>query len=157
MKEWYMLEPGQKAPDFTLNTQDGKAVSLSDYKGKKVVLYFYPKDNTPGCTKEACNLRDNQSVLKEKSVVVLGVSIDDEASHQKFSNKYDLNFDLLADPEKKVVNLYGVWGEKNMYGRKYMGTNRWTYLINEDGVIDKIYKKVKVSEHAQEIIKDWGL
>lgn len=152
-----MLEPGQKAPDFTLNTQDGKAVSLSDYKGKKVVLYFYPKDNTPGCTKEACNLRDNQSVLKEKSVVVLGVSIDDEASHQKFSNKYDLNFDLLADPEKKVVNLYGVWGEKNMYGRKYMGTNRWTYLINEDGVIDKIYKKVKVSEHAQEIIKDWGL
>lgn len=152
-----MLETGQKAPDFTLNNQDGKAISLSDYKGKKVVLYFYPKDDTPGCTKEACNLRDNQSVLKEKGVVVLGVSIDDEVSHQKFINKYDLNFDLLADPEKKVVNLYGVWGEKNMYGRKYMGTNRWTYLINEDGVIDKIYKKVKVSEHAQEIIKDWGL
>lgn len=152
-----MLETGQKAPDFTLNNQDGKAVSLSDYKGKKVVLYFYPKDDTPGCTKEACNLRDNQSVLKEKGVVVLGVSIDDEVSHQKFINKYNLNFDLLADPEKQVVNLYGVWGEKNMYGRKYMGTNRWTYLINDDGVIDKIYKKVKVSEHAQEIIKDWGL
>ncbi|MCF7798171.1 MAG: thioredoxin-dependent thiol peroxidase [Lentisphaeria bacterium] len=152
-----MLEPGQTAPDFTLKNQEGKTVSLSQFKGKKVVLYFYPKDDTPGCTKEACNLRDNQSVLTEKGVVVLGVSTDDEASHQKFSQKYNLNFDLLADPDKEVVNLYGVWGEKNMYGRKYMGTNRWTYLINEEGVIDKIYKKVKVSEHAQEIIKDWEI
>ena len=152
-----MLKEGQKAPDFTLNNQSGKAISLSDFKDRKIVLYFYPKDNTPGCTKEACNLRDNNEILKEKGVVVLGVSIDNEASHQKFIGKYDLNFDLLADTDKKVVNLYGVWGEKSMYGRKYMGTMRWTYLINEDGVIDKIYQKVSVSSHAEDIIKDWNL
>lgn len=152
-----MLEEGQIAPAFTLNNQAGKAVSLADFKGKKVVLYFYPKDDTPGCTKEACNLRDNHAALSEKGVVILGVSIDPEKSHSKFSEKYDLNFDLLSDIDKTVVNLYGVWGEKSLYGRKYMGTNRWSFLINEKGVIDKIYKKVKVSEHAEEIIKDWNL
>lgn len=152
-----MLTEGQAAPTFTLNNQSGQAVSLEKLRGKKVVLYFYPKDDTPGCTKEACNLRDNHKSLTKKDVVVLGISIDSEKSHQKFSEKYNLNFNLLADPDKEVVNMYGVWGEKSLYGRKYMGTNRWSFLINEAGVIDKIYTKVKVSQHAEDIIHDWGL
>ncbi|HCW75458.1 MAG TPA: thioredoxin-dependent thiol peroxidase [Candidatus Marinimicrobia bacterium] len=152
-----MLTEGQTAPLFTLNNQAGHPVSLEKLKGKKVVLYFYPKDDTPGCTKQACNLRDNQSLLTQKGVVVLGISTDSEKSHQKFSDKYQLNFDILADPDKDVVNMYGVWGEKSLYGRKYMGTNRWSFLINETGVIDKIYTKVKVTQHSEDIIKDWGL
>ncbi|PIZ64061.1 MAG: thioredoxin-dependent thiol peroxidase [Candidatus Marinimicrobia bacterium CG_4_10_14_0_2_um_filter_48_9] len=152
-----MLTEGQTAPLFTLNNQAGHPVSLEKLKGKKVVLYFYPKDDTPGCTKQACNLRDNQSQLTQKGVVVLGISTDSEKSHQKFSDKYQLNFDILADPDKDVVNMYGVWGEKSLYGRKYMGTNRWSFLINETGVIDKIYTKVKVTQHSEDIIKDWGL
>ncbi len=152
-----MLEEGHKAPGFTLYNQENQSVSLVDFSGKKVVLYFYPKDNTPGCTKEACNLRDNYSVLRDKGVVVLGVSTDSARSHEKFVRKYDLNFDLLADTEKKVVNQYGAWGEKRMYGRTYAGTLRRTYLINEKGVIDKVYKKVRVSQHAEDIIKDWNL
>ena len=152
-----MLEAGNKAPEFTLNDQDGNSVSLKDFKGSKVVLFFYPKDNTPGCTKEACSFRDNMPALKDKGVVVLGVSIDDEKSHQKFIAKQDLNFPLLADTEKQVVEAYGVWGEKSMYGRKYMGTFRKTFLIDEEGVIARVYDKVKVATHAEDIISDWNL
>ena len=148
-----MLNEGDKAPDFKANDQDGNEVSLSGFKGKKVVLYFYPKDDTPGCTKQACSLRDGFPALKEAGITILGVSVDDEKSHRKFIDKYDLPFTLLADTEKDIVNKYGVWGEKNMYGRKYMGTNRTTFLIDEAGTIRKIFKKVKVSEHADEVMK----
>lgn len=148
-----MLQEGDKAPDFTSKDQNGEKVKLSDYKGQKVVLYFYPKDDTPGCTKQACSLRDGFSELKKNNITVLGVSVDDEKSHQKFIAKYDLPFTLIADTDKDIVERYGVWGEKNMYGRKYMGTNRHTYLINEDGTIRKIMKKVKVGEHADEVLK----
>ena len=147
-----MLEVGNKAPDFSVKDQDGKVVKLKDFKGKKVVLYFYPKDDTPGCTKQACSLRDGFPKLKKNNIEILGVSIDDEKSHQKFIEKYDLPFTLLADTEKEVVNKYGVYGEKNMYGRKYMGTNRTTFLIDEDGKIVKIFKRVKVAEHADEVL-----
>lgn len=148
-----MLEAGNKAPDFSVKDQDGNKVKLSDFKGKKVVLYFYPKDDTPGCTKQACSLRDGFPKLKQNNIEVLGVSIDDEESHQKFIEKYDLPFTLLADTDKKVVNKYGVYGEKNMYGRKYMGTKRMTFLIGEDGKIKKIFKRVKVAEHADEVLE----
>lgn len=148
-----MLKEGDKAPDFTAKNQDGGEVKLSDFKGEKVVLYFYPKDDTPGCTKQACSLRDGFPKLKENNITVLGVSTDDEKSHRKFIEKYDLPFTLLADTDKEIVNKYGVYGEKNMYGRKYMGTNRTTFLIDEDGKIAKIMKKVKVSEHADEVLK----
>ena len=128
-------------------------MSLADLRGKRVVLYFYPKDDTPGCTKEACSLRDSFDVFEEKGIKIFGVSIDDEKSHQKFIAKYDLPFDLLADTDKQLVSDYGVWGEKNMYGKKYMGINRTTFLIDEDGKIAKIFKKVKVDEHADEVLK----
>lgn len=147
-----MLKEGDKAPDFSVKNQDGKKVKLKDFKGKKVVLYFYPKDDTPGCTKQACSLRDGFPKLKQNNIEVLGVSIDDEKSHRKFIEKYDLPFTLLADTEKEVVNKYGVYGEKNMYGRKYMGTSRHTFLIDEEGKIKKIFKRVKVSEHADEVL-----
>ena len=148
-----MLEAGDKAPDFTAKNQDGTKIKLSDFKGKKIVLYFYPKDDTPGCTKQACSLRDDFPKLKKNNIEVLGVSIDDEKSHQKFIEKYDLPFTLIADTDKKVVNKYGVYGEKNMYGRKYMGTKRTTFLIDEDGKIKKIFKRVKVAEHADEVLE----
>ena len=148
-----MLNEGDLAPDFTSKDQNGKEIKLSDYKGKKVVLYFYPKDDTPGCTKQACSLRDGFPKLKASNIEVLGVSVDDEKSHQKFIAKYDLPFTLVADTEKDIVNKYGVWGEKNMYGRKYMGTNRHTFLIDEQGKLKKIMKKVKVAEHADEVLK----
>ena len=148
-----MLEAGEKAPDFTAKDQDGNKVKLSDFKGKKVVLYFYPKDDTPGCTKQACSLRDGFPKLKKNNIEVLGVSIDDKESHRKFIEKYDLPFTLLADTDKKVVNKYGVYGEKNMYGKKYMGTKRTTFLIGEDGKIIKIFKRVKVAEHADEVLE----
>jgi len=150
-----MLKAGDKAPDFLLNDQDGKKHELRDYKGKKLVIYFYPKDQTPGCIKEACSFRDNMNMLKKKGIEVLGVSIDSEQSHQNFTAKQALNFPLLADIEKKMVTDYGTWGEKAMYGRKYMGTFRKTFLINENGVIDKIYEKVKVATHAEDILNDW--
>lgn len=151
-----MLKEGNKAPDFTAKDQDGNKVKLSDYKGQKVVLYFYPKDDTPGCTKEACSFRDANSVYKKKGIKVFGVSTDDEKSHQKFIEKYKLPFDLLADTDKKIVEKYGVWGEKSMYGKKYMGTHRKTFLIGEDGKIVKIFDKVKVAEHADEVLKAFG-
>lgn len=147
-----LLEPGDTAPDFTVNDQDGQPVSLSDFKGKKVVLYFYPKDNTPGCTKEACNLRDNHQVLTDKGFVVLGVSPDNEKSHQKFIAKFDLPFALLADTEKEIATKYQVWGEKSMYGRTYEGVYRTTYVIDEQGKIEHVIPKVKTGEHAAQVL-----
>lgn len=151
-----MLNEGDIAPDFTTKDQNGNAVKLSDFKGKRVVLYFYPKDDTPGCTKEACSLRDSFDVFEEKGIKILGVSTDSEKSHQKFITKYNLPFDLLADTEKEIVEAYGVWGEKSMYGKKYFGINRTTFLIDEDGKIVKIFKKVKVDEHAGEVLEAFG-
>jgi len=148
-----MLKEGDSAPDFTTKNQNGDEVKLSDLKGKRVVLYFYPKDDTPGCTKEACSLRDSFASFEEKGIKVLGVSNDDEKSHRKFISKYSLPFDLLADTDKSLVNAYGVYGEKNMYGKKYMGINRTTFLIDEDGKIAKIFNKVKVDEHADEVLE----
>jgi peroxiredoxin Q/BCP len=148
-----MLEVGNVAPDFEGKDQDGKLVKLSDYRGKKVALYFYPKDDTSGCTAQACDLRDNYQTLLDKGYVVLGVSIDSEKSHQKFIQKYDLPFPLLADTEKEVVEKYGVWQEKSMYGRKYMGTMRYTFVIDENGIIQDIIKKVDTKNHAAQLLK----
>lgn len=147
------LNEGDKAPDFKVNNQKGEPTSLADYKGKKVVLYFYPKDDTPGCTKEACNLRDNYEALLKQDYAILGVSPDNEAKHQKFIDKYDLPFDLLADTEKEIAEAYGVWVEKNMYGRKYMGIKRTTFVIDEEGNISEIIKKVDTKAHAEQILK----
>lgn len=147
-----MLEVGKKAPDFTLKDQDGNKRKLSDYKGRPVVLYFYPKDDTPGCTKEACSFRDNFGTFKRKGIEVLGVSIDDEKSHVKFREKYDLPFTLLSDLDKKAVEKYGVWVEKNMYGKKKWGAARKTFLIDKDGKIKHIFNKVKTDIHAQEVL-----
>jgi peroxiredoxin Q/BCP len=151
-----ILSVGDKAPAFSTTDQDGKPVKLSDYKGKKVVLYFYPKDDTPGCTKEACNFRDAWPKLRRRKVDVLGVSVDDAKSHRKFADKFSLPFTLLADTEKKIVNDYGVWGEKSLYGRKYMGTNRVTYLIDEKGKIAAVWPKVKVDDHVDEVLEAVG-
>jgi peroxiredoxin Q/BCP len=150
-----MLKEGDAAPDFVSTDQDGNAVKLSDFAGKRVVLYFYPKDDTPGCTKEACSFRDADDIFSAKGIKVLGVSTDSEKSHQKFISKYQLPFDLLADTEKQIVEAYGVWGEKSMYGKKYMGTMRKTFLI-DDGKIVKIFEKVSVSEHADEVLAAFG-
>ncbi|QNK62090.1 thioredoxin-dependent thiol peroxidase [Pedobacter sp. PAMC26386] len=147
------LKEGQKAPEFTATDQDGNTVSLGQFSGKIVVLYFYPKDDTPGCTAEACDFRDNYQGLKAKDIVVLGVSVDDEKSHQKFATKHSLPFTLLADTDKKIVEAYGVWGEKNMYGKKYMGTNRTTFVIDENGVITHIIKKVDTKNSTAQILE----
>jgi thioredoxin-dependent peroxiredoxin len=151
-----MLKEGSKAPDFTAVDQNGSKIKLSDLKGERVVLYFYPKDDTPGCTKEACSFRDANDVYAEKGIKVFGVSTDDEKSHQKFISKYALPFDLLADTDKNIVEKYGVWGEKSMYGKTYMGTQRKTFLIDETGKIVKIFDKVNVAEHADEVLEAFG-
>ena len=151
-----MLQEGKTAPDFTAKNQNGESIKLSDLRGKRVVLYFYPKDDTPGCTKQACSLRDSFDVFEEKGIKVFGVSADDENSHRKFIAKYALSFDLLADTDKEIVNAYGVYGEKMNYGKKYLGINRTTFLIDEAGVIVKIFKKVKVDEHAVEVLEAFG-
>ena len=151
-----LLAVGDKAPAFRTTDQDGKTVSLQDFKGRKVVLYFYPKDDTPGCTKEACSFRDGWAAFRRRKVAVLGVSVDDEKSHKKFVEKYSLPFTLLADTDKKIVEGYGAWGEKNMYGRKYMGTRRVTYLIDEKGKIAAVWPKVKPDGHADEILEAVG-
>jgi thioredoxin-dependent peroxiredoxin len=148
------LQVGQKAPAFTGVDQDGKKVSLSELKGSKLVLYFYPEDDTPTCTIQACNLRDNYSLLKKNGFQVIGVSPDAEDKHRKFREKYDLPFTLLADPQHKIIEKYGVWGEKNLYGRKYMGIHRTTFVIDENGVIQKIFLRPKNKAHAEEIVKD---
>jgi peroxiredoxin Q/BCP len=150
------LHEGEKAPAFISKDQDGKKIALGDFKGKKIVLYFYPEDNTPTCTVQACNLRDNYSLLKKNGFTVLGVSPDDEKAHKKFEAKFDLPFTLVTDPDHKIIDKYGVWGEKLLYGRRYMGLHRTTFLIDEKGVIRKIFLKPKSKQHAEEIIKAWN-
>ena len=144
---------GQKAPDFTVSNDAGQKTKLSELKGKKVVLYFYPKDDTPGCTVEACAFRDGITEIKKRGAIVLGVSADSVESHMKFKNKFDLNFPLLADTDKKIIEAYGVWKEKSMYGKKYMGIERTTFVIDEQGKIRHIFPKVKVQEHYDEVIE----
>lgn len=150
------LKEGDKAPDFKGVDQNGQPVSLSDFKGRKIVLYFYPKDDTPGCTAQACNLRDNYRELQQKGFVVLGVSTDSAQSHKKFEEKYHLPFPLVADPDKKIVELYGVFGEKKFMGKTFMGTNRTTFLINEKGVIDKIITKPDTKNHTEQVLEAWS-
>ena len=147
------IKEGDKAPVFESTDQDGNPVKLSDFKGKKVVLYFYPKDDTPGCTAEACNLRDNYAQFTAKGYEIFGVSSDSEKSHKKFIDKYDLPFRLLADVDKSIHELYGTWVEKSMYGRKYMGTARVTFIIDENGMIEKIIEKVKTKDHTAQILE----
>ena len=148
-----MLETGIKAPDFTLLNQDGESVTLSQYLGKKVILYFYPKDNTPGCTKQACGFAQLYPDFHEKGAVILGVSKDSVKSHKKFQEKYQLPFTLLSDPEIQVIQAYDVWKEKNMYGKKVMGVVRTTYLINEEGIIEKAYTKVKAAQNPEDMLE----
>ena len=148
-----MLEEGKKAPDFKLKDQDGKIISLRDYKGKNVVLYFYPKDDTPGCTKEACSFRDELPRFGKIDAVILGVSPDSVDSHKKFAQKFELPFTLLSDENKKVVEAYDVWKEKNNYGKKYMGVERTTFVIDKEGKIKKIFNKVKVDGHSEEVME----
>jgi peroxiredoxin Q/BCP len=150
------LQEGDKAPAFTGKDQDGKKVSLSGYKGKKVVLYFYPEDDTPTCTVQACNLRDNYALLKKAGFTILGISPDEEKKHKKFEGKYELPFTLVADPDHAIIDKYGVWGEKLLYGRRYMGLHRTTFLIDEKGIIRKIFLKPKSKQHAEEILKAWS-
>lgn len=147
---------GDKAPEVLGINENGEEIRLSDYRGKKVVLYFYPKDSTSGCTAQACNLRDNYDDLRKAGYEVIGVSVDDEKSHRKFIEKNSLPFTLIADTDKKLVDQFGVWGEKSMYGRKYMGTFRTTFILNEEGVVERIIspKEVKTKDHAAQIIKD---
>jgi peroxiredoxin Q/BCP len=147
-----MLEPGQKAPSFKGKNQKGDSVSLKDYLGKKVAIFFYPEDDTPTCTEQACNLRDNYALLRKEGIEVVGISPDDVKSHEQFIGKFELPYTLVADPQKKIIETYGVWGEKNMYGRKYMGLIRTTFLVDEKGVIKHIFKKPRVRQHAEEII-----
>lgn len=145
-------QPGDPAPDFEALDQDGNRIRLQDLRGQKVALYFYPKDDTSGCTAQACNLRDNQTELRTAGIKVLGVSIDGAKSHQKFATKYDLPFPLLVDEDKKIVEAYGVWQEKSMYGRKYMGTMRYTFLIDEQGILEKVITKVDTKNHAAQLL-----
>ncbi|MDP3728422.1 MAG: thioredoxin-dependent thiol peroxidase [bacterium] len=147
-----MLQEGTQAPNFTLKDANGKEHSLLQYKGKKVILYFYPRDDTPGCTQEACDFRDSIQVVTKKKAVILGISADSEASHGKFAKKFGLPFTLLSDPEKKVIQQYKAWGEKSMYGKKYMGIFRTTYVIDEKGKVLKAFGNVKVSKHVEEVI-----
>ncbi|MBO9199226.1 MULTISPECIES: thioredoxin-dependent thiol peroxidase [Niastella] len=146
------LKEGDKAPAFSGKDQNGKKVTLSELKGKKVVLYFYPEDDTPTCTVQACNLRDNYALLKKNGFEVIGVSPNDEKSHKKFETKFNLPFTLLADPDHTIINKYGVWGEKQMFGNKYMGVQRTTFVINEKGVISKMFLRPKNKQHAEEIV-----
>jgi len=145
------LKEGQKAPFFEGKDQSGNVVRLDDFKGRKVILYFYPKDNTPGCTSEACNLRDNYRELTDKGFAVIGISGDSEKSHKKFAEKYNLPFPLIADTDRKIMTDWGTFGEKKMYGKSFLGINRTTFIINEEGIIEKIIKKVETSKHTEQI------
>jgi peroxiredoxin Q/BCP len=151
-----MLNEGDAAPDFTTTDAGGNEIKLSDFRGKKVVLYFYPKDDTPGCTKEACSFRDANAEYKEKGIEVLGVSLDDEASHQAFAEKFDLPFKLLADTDHSVSDAYGVYGEQTWGDKKFMGVARKTFLIDEEGKIKKIFDKVNVEQHSEEVMQAFG-
>ena len=151
-----MIKEGDAAPDFTARDAEGNEVKLSDLRGQKVVLYFYPKDDTPGCTKEACSFRDAHDVYGEKGIKVLGVSLDDEASHRKFASKYELPFTLLADTDHSISDAYGVYGEKNYMGKTYMGVSRKTFLIDEQGRVKKVFDKVNVEQHADEVLAAFG-
>ena len=151
------ITEGQKAPSFKSTDQNGDPVSLADYKGKKLVLYFYPEDDTPTCTVQACNLRDNFGLLKKNGITILGVSPDTEKKHKKFEAKYDLPFTLIADPGHTIIDKYGVWGEKQLYGRNYMGLHRTTFLIDEKGIVKKIFLKPKSKQHTEEILTAWQL
>lgn len=146
------LKIGNKAPYFESINQNGDKVKLSDFIGKKIVLYFYPRDNTPGCTAQACNLKDNYNTLQQNGYTILGISKDSPKSHQKFINKFDLPFDLIADEDQSIHMKYGTWIEKSMYGKNYMGTARWTFLIDEKGNIENIIQKVKTKEHSSQIL-----
>ena len=148
-----MVQEGKKAPEFELESSEGGEVKLKDLRGKTVVLYFYPKDDTPGCTREACAFRDNQAALKKKGVVVLGVSGDSLASHEKFKSKYKLNFPLLSDPDRAVAKKYGAWGEKVLYGKKTVGMIRSTFVIDGEGVVRKVFPRVKVDGHAEKVLE----
>lgn len=147
------LKIGDKAPDFKAVDQDGRSISLSDYKGKKVILYFYPKDNTPGCTDEACSLRDSYDIITSSGYDVIGVSADSEKTHQGFASKHNLPFRLIADTDKKVIDAYGAWGEKKMYGKSYEGILRTTFVISEDGTIENIIDKVNTENHAVQVME----
>jgi peroxiredoxin Q/BCP len=149
------LKEGDKAPAFSGTDQDGRKISLADYKGKKVVLYFYPEDDTPTCTIQACNLRDNYGVLRKNGFEIIGVSPDNEKSHKKFEAKFDLPFTLIADPKHLVIEKYGVWDKKQMFGRQYMGVLRTTFVIDEKGIIRKIFTRPKNKAHAEEIVSAW--
>lgn len=151
------LQAGDKAPNFSGINQDGKTIKLADYKGKKVILYFYPRDNTPGCTKEACNLNDNLSALTDLGFVVIGVSPDTAEKHQQFIAKYDLNFELIADTEKEVLQAYGAYGEKKLYGKVSIGVLRSTFIIDEEGTLLAVIKAVKTKEATEQILKKLGL
>jgi len=151
------LKKGDSAPDFMAVNQDEKSVSLADFKGKKLILYFYPKDNTSGCTNEACNFRDNYDFWLSKGYAVVGVSPDSVASHQKFIAKHGLPFPLLSDPEKKIIKAYGAWGPKKLYGREYEGLIRSTFVIDEEGKIEEVFAKVKTKEHTEQIVKKLNL
>lgn len=152
-----MLQIGSKAPLFKGINQNGETISLADFKGKKVILYFYPKDNTPGCTAEACSLNDKNAFFLEKGIVVIGVSADSVASHGKFTEKFALSFNLIADTEKEILQAYEAWGEKKNYGKTYMGIIRTTYVISEEGLIEAVFPKVDTKTHAEQIIKALGL
>lgn len=147
------IKTGDKAPEFTGDNQEGRSVSLSDFSGKQLILYFYPKDNTPGCTVESCNLNEHYDQWLEKGFEVVGVSPDSVESHKKFSEKYGLRFNLIADPDKEILKAYGAWGEKLMYGKKYMGVLRTTFVIDEDGIIREIIGKVKTKDHTNQLIE----
>ncbi|MDD2634578.1 MAG: thioredoxin-dependent thiol peroxidase [Bacteroidales bacterium] len=148
------LKIGEKAPNFKGVNQEGKEINLEDFKGKNLILYFYPKDSTPGCTAEACDLRDNYEMWMSKNYEVLGVSPDSEKSHQKFIEKHQLPFDLISDTDKKILKLYGAWGEKKMFGKQYQGVLRKTYVINKEGKIDAIFDKVKTKDHTNQILNE---
>jgi len=149
-----VLKEGDKAPIFNGKNQNGETINLADFKGKKVILYSYPKDNTPGCTAEACNLNENFDDLTNKGFVVIGISPDSEASHQRFINKHNLQFNLITDPEKEILQQYNAWGEKKLYGKTYMGVLRKTFIINEEGIILKIIDKVKTKDHTNQIYSE---
>ncbi|NLB03574.1 MAG: thioredoxin-dependent thiol peroxidase [Bacteroidales bacterium] len=152
-----MLQAGDKAPDFKGVNQEGENIALSDYRGKRVILYFYPKDNTPGCTAEACSLNDSNSYFLDKGFVVIGVSPDSVESHSRFAAKYGLSFNLIADPEKVIIQAYGAWGEKKNYGKTYMGLLRTTFVISAQGIIEQVFPKVDTKNHADQLIEALGI